>query len=120
MITTTLGLIAALSMSSSRFGPYSNVVVETHGAGQSTISVYGDAHVVRLHATNAQLSQCTDLIAKGKGACEFPGSGSMDVRPVSADNYEFRFTDTMKANVVEFVVDAGGLDRALKAMHSLD
>lgn len=120
MITTTIGPLAALSMGSSRFGPYSNVVVEHGNSGQSTISAYGDAHVVRLHTTNARLSQCTGLIANGKGACDFPGSGTLDVRPVSADSYEFRFSDPMKANIVEFIVDARGLERALQAMHSLE
>lgn len=118
MIAVVFGLLAATSLDAVRFGPYQNVVVE-RVADQPTISAYGDAHVVRLHLSAAQLADCAArLDGRGVVECAFPHSGSLDFRPLAAGGYEFRFSDVLKANVVEFVVDDSGLKRALEALRT--
>ncbi|WP_300617372.1 hypothetical protein [Dokdonella sp.] len=118
MIAVVFGLLAATSLEAVRFGPYQNVVVERIG-DQPMISAYGDAHVVRLHVSKAQLADCAALVGRGGTVeCAFPHSGSLDFRPLATGGYEFRFSDTLKANVVEFVVDDSGLERALDALRT--
>ena len=118
IIATALGLLAATSMQVARFGPYENVVVERID-NLPAISAYGDAHVVRLHGSDAEVVSCIRGIRSGKATdCEFPHSGSIEFRPLQS-GYRFTFTDAPKVNVVDFVVDAAGLERALGALASL-
>lgn len=119
MIVTAFGLLAAASLQVARFGPHQNVVVERiHD--QPAISAYGDAHVVRLRGSAAQFAQCVAGIRSGQATqCTFAHSGSLDFRPIDGGNYQFRFNDALKANVVDFVVDADGLKNALDAMANI-
>ncbi len=119
MIVTAFGLLVAASLQATRFGPYQNIVVERVN-NQPAISAYGDAHVVRLHGSEAQLARCVSGIRAGRATeCTFAQIGSLDFRPLEAGSYQFRFSDSLKANVVDFVVDTAGLKRALDAMASI-
>lgn len=118
MIATALGLLAAASLQTARFGPYGNVVVERID-GTPAISAYGDAHVVRLHGSDAEVGSCVRGIRSGEATdCEFRHGGSIEFRPVG-NGYRFTFADAPKVNIVDFVVDAAGLERALGALGSL-
>jgi hypothetical protein len=118
MIVTALGLLAATALQSARFGPYQNIVVD-HQGDEATIFAYGDAHVVRLHGSEEQLAGCIAGIQSGKAVqCPFSHTGSLEVQPVGEGGYHFTFTDTLKVNVVDFVLDARGLEHALAAMNS--
>lgn len=119
MIVTAFGLLAAASLHAARFGPYQNVVVERiHD--EPAISAYGDAHVVRLRGSDAQLARCISDIRAGQPTeCTFAHSGSLDFRPLQDGKYQLRFNDALKANVVDFVVDADGLKNALDAMANI-
>lgn len=118
MIAAALGLLAATSLQTTRFGPYENVVVERIGS-EPVISAYGDAHVVRLHGSDAEVGACLSGIRSGKATdCEFRHSGSIEFRPLGG-GYRFTFADAPKVNIVDFVVDAAGLERALGALGSL-
>lgn len=119
MIVTAFGLLAAASLQTARFGPHQNVVVERLD-NQPAISAYGDAHVVRLRGSDAQFARCvSDIRTRQVTECTFPHSGTLDFRPLADGHYEFRFNDALKANVVDFVVDADGLKSALDAMAKL-
>ncbi|MBO9663586.1 hypothetical protein [Dokdonella sp.] len=119
MIVTTLGLLAAASLQVARFGPHQNIVVERLD-NQPAISAYGDAHVVRLRGSDAQFARCVSDIRAGHATeCAFAHSGTLDFRPLADGHYEFRFNDALKANVVDFVVDADGLKSALDAMANI-
>ncbi|MEP7044014.1 MAG: hypothetical protein ABI843_13200 [Dokdonella sp.] len=118
MIVTGIGLLAATALQLARFGPYQNIVVD-HQGDEAMISAYGDAHVVRLHGSEEQLLGCIAGIKSGKAVqCPFAHTGSLEFQPIGAGSYQFTFTDTLKVNVVDFVVDASGLEHALAAMNS--
>lgn len=119
MIVTAVGLLAAASLQTARFGPHQNVVVERLD-NQPAISAYGDAHVVRLRGSDAQLARCVSDIRAGRATeCVFARSGTLDFQPLEGGHYQFRFNDPLKANVVDFVVDADGLKSALDAMANI-
>lgn len=116
MIVSSIGLLAAVALQITRFGPYQNIVVEQQG-GEAHISAYGDAHVVRLHGAPQQLSGCVTAIKTGKAMrCPFSRSGALTFRPITEDSYQFTFTDALNVNIVDFTVDDAGLERALAAM----
>ena len=118
MIVATLGLLTASALQLARFGPYQNIVVDHHG-DEATISAYGDAHVVHLHGSQQQLIGCIAGIQSGRSVqCAFSHTGSLEVQPVGDGRYHFTFSDALKVNIVDFVVDARGLEHALAAMNS--
>lgn len=51
-------------------------------------------------------------------ALAFSHTGALVVQPLGEGSYPFLFSDALQVNIVDFVVDARGLDHALAAMNS--
>lgn len=111
-----IALLVAASLMATRFGPADIVDVQPMNPGVRIVA-YGDTHLVRIEATDAELAACRETIRQGAGprTCTFARGGTIAFTPLQVGTLVM-LTDGERGNIVDFVLNGAELTKALVAL----